>query len=89
MLLSPTRHLCHKAILTSFGDIAQIYLIYRQNEEAKKYAPNERTRKIPRKRINEMETTKISDAEFKTMVIRVLKYFRERVDNLHEKFKRK
>ena len=50
----------------------------RQNGGTKKYAPNERTREFPRKKeSNEMEATKIPDAEFKTMVIRMIKDLKE------------
>ena len=40
-----------------------------QIEETKKYGPNERTEK----ELNEMEITNLSDAEFKTLVIRYSK----------------
>ena len=43
-----------------------------QNEETKKYGPNERTDKNSRKKLNEMEIRNLSDAEFKTLVIRMV-----------------
>ena len=43
-----------------------------QNEETKKHGPNERTEQNSRKRFK-METSKLLDAEFKTLVIRMLK----------------
>ena len=42
-----------------------------QNEKTKKYGPNER-KKTPEKELNEMGTRNLSDAEFKTLVIRML-----------------
>ena len=42
-----------------------------QIEETKKYGPNERTEQNPRK-MNKMKITNLSDAEFKTLVIRML-----------------
>ena len=53
----------------------------KQNGQTKKSAPNERTRKIP-KELNEMEATKIPDADLKMMVIRMLKDFRGRMYDL-------
>ena len=53
--LSHTKHIHHKAI-TSLGGIAHLpkhreNKKRRQNRETKKYAPKEKTREIPRKRI--------------------------------------
>ena len=39
----------------------------------KKHGPNERTDQNSRKRTNKMEISNLSDAEFKTLVIRMLK----------------
>ena len=58
-----------------------------QEGETKKHAPNEATFKMfltPEKELNKMEATKIPDAEFKTMVIRMLKELRKRMDDLIE-----
>ena len=46
-----------------------------QVEETKKYGTNDRTaqNKTPEKELSEMEITSLSDAEFKTLVIRMLK----------------
>ena len=44
--------------------------------------------KSPEKELNEMEATEIPDVEFKTMVIRMLKDHRERMDDLSENLKR-
>ena len=38
----------------------------------KKYGPNERTDKTPEKELNDEEIANLSDAEFKTLVIRML-----------------
>ena len=44
-----------------------------QNEETKKHGPNERTDQTPEKELNKVEVNDLSDAEFKTLVIRMLK----------------
>ena len=44
-----------------------------QTEETKKYGPNERTEQTPEKELNKMDISNLSDAEFKTLVIRMLK----------------
>ena len=55
----------------------QLYLIHRnkqggyQNEETKKHGPNERIPKL--QKTNKMDISNLSDAEFKTLVIRMLK----------------
>ena len=41
-------------------------------------------KKSPEKELNEMEAIKIPDAEFKTMVMRILKDLRVRMDDLSE-----
>ena len=43
-----------------------------QFEETEKYSPNERTEKTSEKELNKMEISKLSDAELKTLVIRIL-----------------
>ena len=52
--------------------------------ETKKLFSKWKIKKNPQKNLNEMEASKISDAEFKTMVIRLLKGFKQRVDGLSE-----
>ena len=47
-----------------------------QNEDTKKYGPNERTEQNPRKR-TKRNGDNLSDAEFKTLVIRMLKELSE------------
>ena len=42
--------------------------------------------KTPKKELNEMEISNLSDAEAKTLVIRMLKELRGRVDELRENF---
>ena len=48
-----------------------------QNRETEKRGPNERTDQNSRKRANEMEISNLSDPEFKTLVIRMLKELSE------------
>ena len=46
------------------------------NEETKKYGPNERTEQNSKKKeLNKMEINNLSDAAFKTLVIRMFKGF--------------
>ena len=40
--------------------------------------------KIPEKEVNEMEISNLSDAEFKTLIIRMLKKFKEDLNSLKE-----
>ena len=40
--------------------------------------------KTPEKELNQMKASKLPDAEFKTLVIRMLNELRERVDELSE-----
>ena len=44
--------------------------------------------KAPEKEFTKMEISKILDAEFKTLVIRMLKELRGRVDELSENFRK-
>ena len=44
-------------------------------------------KKPPGKELNEMEITNLSDAEFKTLVIRMLKYLTEYGKHIREKMK--
>ena len=49
-----------------------------QYEETKKHGPNEFEQiKTPEKELNKMEISNLSDTEFKTLVIRVLKELSE------------
>ena len=48
---------------------------------------NERTIKIPEKELSEMEIANLSDAEFKTLVIRMLKELIEYDNNIQEEMK--
>ena len=43
-----------------------------QNQETKKYGPNKRTDQNSKKELNKMDISNLSDAEFKTLVIRTL-----------------
>ena len=43
--------------------------------------------KTPKKELNEMEVTNLSDAEFKTLVIRMLKQLTEDSKNIREEIK--
>ena len=47
-----------------------------QNEETKKLAQMKEQIKTPEKELNEMEISNLSDAEFKTLVKRMLKELR-------------
>ena len=82
-LLDPTRHLLHEAILPS-TDSKQLYLIHRnKHREAAKtrrqrnMAQIKEKIKTPEKELNKMEISNLSDAEFKTLVIRMLKKLSE------------
>ena len=83
--LRSTRHLYRKAIITNLGVIADLPNTQRQNEETKKYASNKKKlQKSSEKELDEMESTKIPDAEFKTVVIKMLKDIRGRMDDFTE-----
>ena len=58
-----------------------------QIEETKKYSPNERREKNSRKKLNEMEISNLPDAEFKTLVIRMLSELTEYGNNIKEEMK--
>ena len=53
-----------------------------QYEETKKHGPDERTDQNSRKRLNEMEISNLSDAEFKTLVIMMLKELSEYLNSI-------
>ena len=57
-----------------------------QIEETKKYGPNERTEN-PRKRTKWNKDNHLSDAEFKTLVIRMLKELTDYCNNIKEEMK--
>ena len=54
--------------------------------DTKKHAQKERARTIQRKKINEMKAWELSDTEFITTIVRMLKEFRGEMDELSEKF---
>ena len=58
-----------------------------QIEETKKYGPYERTEQNPRKELNKTEITNLSYAEFKTLVIRILKELIGYSNNIKEEMK--
>ena len=53
-----------------------------QDEETKKHGPNERTEQNSTKRTRQMEVRNLSDAEFKSLVIRMLKELSEDLSNI-------
>ena len=53
-----------------------------RTEETKKHLSNERTEKIPEKELNKMETSNLLDAEFKTLVIRMLNELSEDLNSI-------
>ena len=73
----------------------QLCLIHRnkqqedcQIEETKKYGPNERTEQNPRKKkLNKTKITNLSNVEFKTLMIRMLKELTEYGKNIRGKMK--
>ena len=69
-------------------DSRQLYLIYRkkpqeyyQNEEVKKYGPIKEQNKTPEKELK-MKITNLSDAEFETLVVRMIKELSEYFNSL-------
>ena len=55
-----------------------------QNKETKKHGPSERTDQNSRKKL-QMEIIDLSDAEFKTLVIRMLKELSEDLSSIKKK----
>ena len=53
-----------------------------QNEETKNHGPNERTDQTPEKQLNKTEISNLSDAEFKTLVKRMLKELSENLSSI-------
>ena len=54
-----------------------------QIQETKIYGPNERTEQTPEKELNKMDISNLSDAEFKTPVMRMLKDLHEELNNMN------
>ena len=50
----------------------------------KKHGPNERTDQNSRKRTNKMEISNVTDAEFKTLVIRMFKELSEDLKSIEK-----
>ena len=48
----------------------------------------EQKKKTPEKELNKMEITSLLDAEFKTLVIKMLNELRGKIDDLGENFKK-
>ena len=53
-----------------------------QSEETKKHDPNERTDQNSRKKLNKVDISNLSDAEFKTLFIRMLKELSEDLNSI-------
>ena len=53
-----------------------------QNEETKKHGPMKEQIKTPEKETNKMVISNLSDAEFKTLVIRMLKELSEDLNSI-------
>lgn len=84
--LSPP-NLHHKSIITSLRVIVYLPIIQRTNVGTKKSVQNRRTRNSPEKELNkidEMKATKISEAKFKRMIIRMLKNLRGRMADVSQ-----
>ena len=56
--------------------------------KTKKHVPNEKTEQTPEKILNKMEASSLPDAEFKTLVIKMLNELRGKIDDLGENFKK-
>ena len=55
-----------------------------QNEEPKKYGPNEGANRTPEKELSDMGEANLSDTEYKTLVVRMLKGITEYSKNIRE-----
>ena len=81
--LDPTGHLLHEVTLPSHRVKVALPNTQKQtqggcqNEETKKHGPMKEQVKTPEKELNEMEISNLSDTEFKTPFIRMLKEFSE------------
>ena len=86
---NPTGHLLHEATPPRLGEAAALPLTQMQtqggsqNEDTER-GPNERTGQNPEKELKEMETSHLSEAEFKTLTIRMLDELGGRRDGLSE-----
>ena len=58
-----------------------------QIEETQKYNPNERMKQTSEKELNGTEIANLSDTEFKTLVIRILRELTEYGNNIKEEVK--
>ena len=58
-----------------------------QIEGTKKCGPNERTKQPPPKKLNEMERGNLLDAEFKTLMIRMLRELTDYSNTIKEEMK--
>ena len=86
--------LTHSFTGTFYRESKQFYLIHRnKHREAAKLrrqrnmAQMKEQNKTPEKELNEMEIANLSDAEFKTLVIRILKELIEYGNNIKEEMK--
>ena len=58
-----------------------------QNEETKKYGPNEGKEQNPEKELSDVEIANLSDTEFKTLLVRMLKELIEYGKSIREEMK--
>ena len=88
MPLDPTAHQQHQAILPNPGDVSALPNTQKQtqgscqNEETKKHSPSETTEQNSRKRTKQNKKSNLLNAEFKTLVIRMLKELRENLNSI-------
>ena len=88
MPLDPTGCLPHQAMLPRQRVIAALPNIQKQiqggcqNEETKKYVQMNQQIKTPEKEPNKVEINNLSDAEFKTLFIRMLKELSEDLSSM-------
>ena len=90
--MDSTGHLLHQATLPRHGVIAALPNTQKQalgsgegcqNEETRKHDPNERTDQNSRKRTKKkIEISNLTDTEFKTLVIRMLKELSEDLNSI-------
>ena len=91
---NPTEHLLHTGTLPRQRDIAALPVHRNKHREAAKMRTQrnmpqmKEQNKTPEKELNKMETSKLLDAEFKTLVIRMLSALKGRADELSENFKK-
>ena len=88
--LGCTGHVLHKATHSSLGGIAALPNIHIQHREAAKMrrqrnmSQMKEQNRTPEKELNNIDTSNLLDAEFKTLVKRMLNELRERIDELSE-----